>query len=46
MDLESANGTFLNEKRLEACRYYELLEKDLVKFGASTREYILMPYNI
>lgn len=42
MDLGSTNGTFLNGERLEPERYYELLEKDLVRFGNSTREYVLL----
>eukprot|EP01049_Picozoa_sp_SAG25_P006308 SAG25_NODE_469_length_7669_cov_4.786262_5_plen_256_part_00 len=37
MDLESTNGTFINESRIEPRRYYELMEKDVVKFGNSTR---------
>ncbi|KAA6418821.1 MAG: FHA domain-containing DDL-like [Trebouxia sp. A1-2] len=42
MDLGSANGTYLNNDRIEAERYYELLEKDMIKFGHSTREYVLL----
>ncbi|CAL4138214.1 unnamed protein product, partial [Meganyctiphanes norvegica] len=42
LDLESANGTFLNNKRIEARRYYEMKEKDVVKFGYSSREYVLL----
>ncbi|KAF5404797.1 FHA domain-containing protein DDL, partial [Paragonimus heterotremus] len=42
IDLESANGTYLNNTRIEPRRYYELLEKDLIKFGYSSREYVLM----
>jgi len=42
LDLESANGTLLNGEHIEAGRYYELLPKDLVQFGASTREYVFM----
>jgi len=42
MDLESTNGTFLNGQRLESSRYYELKEKDILKFGMSTREYVLL----
>ncbi|CAH8483699.1 unnamed protein product [Heterobilharzia americana] len=42
IDLESANGTYLNNNRIEPRRYYELLEKDVIKFGFSTREYVVM----
>lgn len=42
MDLESINGTFLNGERLEHARYYEMRESDMLKFGMSTREYVLL----
>ncbi|CAM9189351.1 unnamed protein product [Heterosigma akashiwo] len=42
MDLKSTNGTFINGERIEDSRYYQLLEKDCVKFGESTREYIVL----
>ena len=42
IDLESANGTFVNNKRIDAKRYVELQEKDVLKFGFSTREYVLL----
>lgn len=42
MDLGSTNGTFLNNERLESERYYELLEEDMLRFGQSSREYILL----
>lgn len=42
IDLESANGTYVNNKRIDAKRYVELQEKDVVKFGFSTREYVLL----
>jgi len=42
MDLGSTNGTFLNGERLEAARYVELLEKDVVKFGESSREFVML----
>ena len=29
----SANGTFLNNQKVEPQRYYELREKDVIKFG-------------
>ncbi|QQP53685.1 Uncharacterized protein FKW44_006244, partial [Caligus rogercresseyi] len=42
IDLESSNGTFLNNKRIDPKRYYELKEKDVIKFGFSSREYVLL----
>lgn len=45
MDLESTNGTFLNGIRIDAARYYQLKKGDVLKFGASTREYVLLTSN-
>jgi len=42
IDLESSNGTFLNNKKIESKRYMELREKDVLKFGFSSREYVLL----
>lgn len=42
IDLESANGTMLNGERVPESRYLELRNKDMVQFGSSTREYVLM----
>uniref|UniRef100_A0A131YHJ1 Smad nuclear-interacting protein 1 n=1 Tax=Rhipicephalus appendiculatus TaxID=34631 RepID=A0A131YHJ1_RHIAP len=42
IDLESANGTFVNNKQIEPRRYVELLERDVLKFGFSTREYVIL----
>lgn len=42
IDLESANGTFVNNKRIDPKKYVELLEKDVIKFGFSSREYVLL----
>jgi smad nuclear-interacting protein 1 len=42
IDLESANGTMLNKDPIEASRYLELRDKDMIQFGQSTREYVLM----
>ncbi|OQR96260.1 hypothetical protein ACHHYP_16542 [Achlya hypogyna] len=42
MDLKSTNHTFLNGKKIEHSRYIELKEKDVLTFGESTREYVLM----
>ncbi|CAN6557928.1 unnamed protein product [Malus baccata var. baccata] len=56
MDLGSTNKTFLNElvltfalplqeNAIEPQRYYELMEKDTIKFGNSSREYVLLHEN-
>ena len=42
IDLESTNGSFLNGDKIEPARYYELLEKDMLKFGLSSRDYLLL----
>ncbi|RKP11105.1 SMAD/FHA domain-containing protein [Thamnocephalis sphaerospora] len=42
IDLESTNGTFVNDERIPASRYYELRPKDTLRFGCSTREYVLL----
>lgn len=42
IDLDSANGTFVNGKKIEPKKYVELRERDVVKFGFSTREYVLL----
>mmetsp|Transcript_15807 Transcript_15807/g.36597 ORF Transcript_15807/g.36597 Transcript_15807/m.36597 type:complete len:333 (+) Transcript_15807:180-1178(+) len=45
MDLESTNGTFLNGVRIDAARYYQLKRGDVLTFGASTREYVVLTEN-
>ncbi|CAD6244262.1 GSCOCG00013313001-RA-CDS [Cotesia congregata] len=42
IDLESANGTTVNNVKIEAKRFHELLERDVIKFGFSSREYVLL----
>ncbi|KAK2737289.1 hypothetical protein FQN57_000373 [Myotisia sp. PD_48] len=42
IDLESANGTTLNGEPAPTGRYLELRDKDVLKFGLSTREYVLL----
>lgn len=42
IDLESANGTYVNNQKIDAKKYVELLEKDVIKFGYSSREYVLL----
>ena len=41
-DLGSTNGTYVNDERLQPQRYVELLEKDCLRFGYSSREYVLL----
>ncbi|GAA0146088.1 RNA splicing factor [Lithospermum erythrorhizon] len=45
MDLGSTNGTYINDNRMEPQRYYELFERDTIKFGNSSREYVLLHEN-
>ena len=42
IDLGSANGTFVNNQKIDARKYVEVLEKDVLKFGFSSREYVLL----
>jgi smad nuclear-interacting protein 1 len=42
IDLDSANGSLLNKEEVPPTRYLELRDKDMVQFGHSTREYVLM----
>lgn len=42
MDLDSTNKTFLNGAEIEGSRYVELRAKDVLKFGESSKEYVLI----
>ncbi|KAG9122505.1 Smad nuclear-interacting protein 1, partial [Ceratobasidium sp. 392] len=42
IDLESTNGTIVNDEPIPVSRYYELKASDVLKFGESTREYVLL----
>lgn len=42
IDLESANGTKLNGEAIETSRYLELVDGDVVSFGHSEKEYVMM----
>jgi len=42
IDLGSANGTFVNNQKIESQKYVQLLEKDVLKFGFSSREYVML----
>lgn len=41
LDLESANGTAVNGDLIPEAKYVELRDKDVVKFGHSSREYVM-----
>ena len=45
IDLESSNGTYVNNQKIESRRYVELKEQDVIKFGYSSREYVLLHEN-
>ncbi|KAM0750471.1 SMAD/FHA domain-containing protein [Meredithblackwellia eburnea MCA 4105] len=42
IDLDSANGTIVNDEMIPGSRYYELKANDVIKFAFSTREYVLI----
>ena len=42
MDLESEAKTFINGQEIEPARYYELLEKDVLRLGSSDEEFVVM----
>jgi len=42
IDLDSTNGTFLNGAKVDPRRYIELFPKDILKFGNSTRDFVLI----
>jgi smad nuclear-interacting protein 1 len=46
IDLESTNGSYLNGKKLESSRYVELRPSDVLRFGESAREYVLLHEDI
>ena len=42
IDLDSANGTKVNGEKVEGRRYVELRTGDVIRFGESSREYVLL----
>ncbi|KZS93427.1 SMAD/FHA domain-containing protein [Sistotremastrum niveocremeum HHB9708] len=42
IDLESTNGTHVNGEEIPSSRYFELKHKDVLKFGLSEREYVVI----
>eukprot|EP01120_Amphizonella_sp_Union-15-10_P014161 TRINITY_DN6783_c0_g1_i1.p1 TRINITY_DN6783_c0_g1~~TRINITY_DN6783_c0_g1_i1.p1 ORF type:complete len:369 (-),score=104.23 TRINITY_DN6783_c0_g1_i1:27-1133(-) len=43
MDLGSTNGSYLNGSKLDDHRYIQLIERDIITFGYSKKEYVLIP---
>ena len=42
LDLDSSNGTLLNGDKVSAARYVQCVSGDVVKFGDSSREYVIL----
>ncbi|KAH8825209.1 SMAD/FHA domain-containing protein [Flagelloscypha sp. PMI_526] len=42
IDLESTNGTIVNKEKIPTSRYYELMVRDVIQFGQSIKEYVLL----
>ncbi|KAH0832059.1 hypothetical protein J3R83DRAFT_12967 [Lanmaoa asiatica] len=42
VDLESTNATHVNDEAIPTTRFYELKAGDVIKFGLSNREYVLL----
>jgi len=41
IDLNSANGTYVNNQKIESQKYIHLKKNDVIKFGLSSRKYVL-----
>ncbi|CDO71479.1 hypothetical protein BN946_scf184909.g73 [Trametes cinnabarina] len=46
IDLESTNGTIVNDETIPTSRYFELMAGDVIKFGESAREYVLLSEDV
>lgn len=42
MDLGSSNGTYVNNSMIDPHEYIELFERDVINFGYSSRDYVLL----
>lgn len=42
IDLESSNGTFINGEEIPTSRFVELKQEDVLRFGESETDYVLM----
>ena len=45
IDLESTNGTSINNDLIETSKYYELKDKDVLNFGGSPSDFVLLLTN-
>ena len=45
IDLESTNGSILNGDKIDSAKYYELRDKDVIKFGINPIDYVFMKKN-
>ena len=46
IDLESTNGTYINNQRIESARYWELKEQVSNPYGGNASQYILWRLHI
>ncbi|KAH8740357.1 fork head domain protein [Cryptosporidium ryanae] len=42
IDTDSRNGTYINNERLDSKRFYQLFEKDIIRFGMCKDEFVLL----
>merc|ERR1712228_550328 len=42
LDMNSANGTCINGDKIKPLHYYRLFEHDVIKFGFSSRDYVVL----
>lgn len=46
MDLGSSNGTYLNNNKMQPHEYIQVKQGDVLKFGNSLKEYVLLSKNV
>lgn len=42
LDLESTNGTFINDRQIPSSRYVQVLPKDVLSFGDLSTDYVVV----
>lgn len=45
IDLESTNGTYLNNEKIESAKYYELKHEDVLNFGDNALDFVVILCN-